>query len=166
MNPTIDKTWKSFCKKMPVWIVELFGNTQLNRAFWTLNLLVMPFWCAMIFVPHNRIVKKVCHPFGVPVLFSCVYFYVLYLLVTVTGVPPLVGFELKALRKFVNHPLVFLVVWTHYLSVDLFLGMTIYRDSIRREIRIPLELLLCWVFGPIGLLAYGCRVCWLRITLR
>lgn len=138
----------------------------MNRAFWTMNLLVMPFWLAMIFAPGSKVVRRVSHPFFVPVIFGLVYLYALHLLITVTGVPPLAGMEMKAMRSFVNHPLVFLVVWAHYLAVDLFLGMSIYRDASSRNLRIPVELLLCWILGPLGLVAYVLRLGWIKITLR
>lgn len=147
-------------------MVEVFGSAQINRAFWTMNLLVMPFWLVMIFAPQSKWVRRLSHPYFVPVLFGFVYLYALYLLVTVTGVPPLVGMEMKAMRNFMDHPLVFLVVWAHYLAVDLFLGMSIYRDAAARNIRVPLELLLCWIFGPLGLIAYALRLIWRKVTLR
>jgi hypothetical protein len=151
---------------MPVWMVELFGSAQLNRAFWMMNLAVTPFWLAMILFPGNELVRKLSHPFFVPALLGLVYLYAVYLLVTVTGIPPLAGLELKAMRNFVNHPLVFLVVWAHYLAVDLFLGMSIYRDAAARKIPVPVELVLCWIFGPLGLMAYVLRLGWLKLMFR
>jgi hypothetical protein len=161
-----DRGGRAFCKKMPVWVIELFGNAELNRAFWMMNFAVMPFWALMIFLPRQRWVQTLSNPFFVPVLFGLVYLYAIYLLVNITGVPPLAGLEVRAMRKFVDHPLVFLVVWAHYLAVDLFLGMTIFQDATRRKILVPLELLLCWVLGPLGLLAYVLRLGWLKVTLR
>ncbi len=143
---------------MPVWLVELFGEAQINRAFLIMNALVMPFWLAMILRPRDRWVYRMANPFLVPVAFGLVYVYALYLLVTVTGVPPLAGVEVGALRSFINHPLIFLVIWAHYLAVDLFLGMTLFRDAARRNMRIPAELVLCWVFGPLGLVVYVVRL--------
>lgn len=151
---------------MPVWIVELFGNAQLNRAFWLMNMLVLPFWAAMVFLPGRSWVRHLAHPFFVPTLLGLLYVYALYRLITVTGVPPLAGLEVKALRKFVDHPLVFLVVWAHYLAVDLFLGMSIFRDARSRNMKVPVELVLCWIFGPLGLVAYVARLVWRRIILR
>jgi len=147
-------------------MIELFGGAQISRAFWTMNLVVLPFWAAMIFFPRQRWVEWLCHPFLAPAVLGVVYLYVVYLLVTVTGVPPLSGLEVRALRDFVNHPLVFLVVWAHYLAVDLFLGMVLYRDACRRKMWIPIELILCWILGPVGLLAYVLRLGWHRLALR
>lgn len=151
---------------MPVWIVEVFGSAQLNRAFVAMILVVLPFCVAMIVAPSNRWVWRMSYPFMVPAAVSLIYVYAVYLLVTVTGVPPLAGLEMGALRRFVNHPLIFLVVWAHYLAIDLFVGMSIYRDAAARKIRVPVELILCWLLGPIGLLAYVGRLIWLKCTLR
>lgn len=151
---------------MPVWIIEFLGNAQLNRAFWILNLMVLPFWVVMIAGVRDRWALWLCHPFLVPAVLGLVYLYAVYILVTMTGVPPLAGLEVSAMRNFINHPLVFLVIWTHYLAVDLFLGMSIYQDAMRRRIRAPVELLLCWVLGPVGLLAYVIRLGWRKTALR
>lgn len=151
---------------MPVWLIELFGSAQLNRAFWTMNLMVLPFWTAMIMFPRHAWVQRISHPFFVPAVLGAIYVYAIYLLVTMTGVPPLAGLEVKAMRDFVNHPLVFLVVWAHYLAVDLFLGMVIYRDATKQKILVPVELLLCWVLGPLGLMAYVLRLGWRKLTFR
>lgn len=147
-------------------MVEIFGSAQLNRAFLTMNLVVLPFWIAMILFPRNKLVWRISNPFFVPTVLGGIYVYAVYLLVTVTGVPPLAGLEMRAMRGFINHPLVFLVVWAHYLVVDLFLGMVIYRDAFKRKIRVPVELLLCWVFGPLGLIAYVGRMGWVKLTGR
>lgn len=151
---------------MPVWIVELFGGVQINRAFLIMNALVMPFWMVMILRPRDRWAYRLSNPFLVPAVFGLVYVYALYLLVTVTGVPPLAGIEVGALRKFINHPLIFLVIWAHYLAVDLFLGMVLYRDATRRNMRVPGELILCWIFGPLGLVVYVARLLVRMLMLR
>lgn len=147
-------------------MVEAFGGAQLNRAFWMMNLVVFPFWAGMILFPRNRLVWRFCHPFLVPAALGLVYIYAVYLLISVTGIPPLAGLEVKAMRDFMNHPLVFLVIWAHYLAIDLFLGMSIYRDASARRLQVPVELLLCWIFGPVGLVVYVARLFWLKATFR
>ncbi len=149
---------------MPVWVVELFGNQQLNRAFWLVNGSVAPFWILMMLIPDKKWVRRICHPFFVPALLSCFYLYLVYVLMTTTGVPPLAGLEVRAMRRFIDHPIVFLVIWAHYMTVDLFLGMTIYQHAARRRLWIPGELLLCWLFGPAGLVAYMIRLSFHRST--
>ena len=145
---------------MPLWVVELFGSKQLNQAFWLINGLVAPFWILMIVFPRYRWCRWVCQPFFVPVLLGLFYLYMVYLLITVTGVPPLAGLEVRALRRFMDHPIVFLVIWTHYMTLELFLGMVVYQHAVRRRIGVPFELLLAWLFGPAGLVAYTVRLLW------
>lgn len=147
-------------------MVELFGNARLNQAFLWMNLMVVPFWLAMLLFPGHPLVRRFSHPLFVPAVLSLSYVYTIYMLITVTGVPPLAGFEMRAMRKFVNHPLVFMVVWSHYLVVDLFLGMVIYQDACKRQMRVPVELILCWLFGPLGLLAYALRLVLRKLTWR
>ncbi len=143
---------------MPVWVVELFGNQQLNRAFWLINGMVAPFWVVMMLMPYNKWIRRICHPFFVPALLSLFYLYMIYILITTTGIPPLAGLEVRGIRKFIDHPIIFLVIWAHYMTVDLFLGMSIYQHASRKRLRIPVELLLCWLFGPAGLAAYMVRL--------
>ncbi len=143
---------------MPVWVIELFGSQQLNQAFWLINGMVAPFWILMILFPYNKWIRWICHPFFVPALLGLFYLYLVYLLITVTGIPPLAGLEVRALRRFMDHPIVFLVIWAHYMTVDLFLGMAIYQHAVRRRITVPFELILSWLFGPAGLVAYMIRL--------
>lgn len=143
---------------MPVWVIELFGNQQLNRAFWLINGTVAPFWILMILFPYNKWIRWICHPFFVPAVVGLLYLYLVYVLVTVTGVPPFAGLEVRALRDFIDHPIVFLVIWAHYMTVDLFLGMSLYQHAVRMRMRVPGELLLSWFFGPAGLVAYLLRL--------
>lgn len=151
---------------MSIWLVETFGSQQLNHAFWMINGIVTPFWVLMIFLPDKNWVRTVCHPFFGPALMGGLHLYMIYILITTTGIPPLPGFEVRALRTFVNHPIVFLVVWTHYMSADLFLGAVLFQDSCRRRMRVPVELFLCWFLGPVGLCVYLARLCVRTLTLR
>jgi len=47
-------------------------------------------------------------------------------------------------------------VWVHLLVVDLFMARALYLDSYRNSMRVPMKhtILLCWMFGPIGLLSH------------
>lgn len=131
-----------------------------------MNLVVAPFWLAMILLPQSAFVRRISHPFFAPALVGVVYLYAVYLLVTVTGVPRLAGLELKSVRLLVSHPLVFLAVWAHYLAINLFVGMSLFRHAVSRRIDARVELVLCWLVGPVGLMAYVLRLGWLKATWR
>lgn len=76
------------------------------------------------------------------------------------GWPKFAGFEAHQVRRVFNHPLYFLVVWSRYMAMDLFAGMVIYQEALRRKQQVPVELIFTWITGPLGLLLYSIRLGW------
>lgn len=145
---------------MPVWMIELFGRQEINRAFWLISACSVPFWLLMLTMPHQKWVARICHPFFVPSLYGMLFVYMIYVLLDVTGVPTLRAWEARSVRQFIGHPLVFLVFWTQLTMAGLFIGMVIYQDARRRKWIAPVEIFLTWWLPPIGAAAYGLRLFW------
>lgn len=139
------------------WVVETFGGADLNRAFLLVSFLPLPFWVLLIGFPDARITRALSHPLFVPSLLSPVWFFLVYVLFDTTGLPPLADFGFRSMKGFASHPIVFLVVWAHLQIFNLFTGMVIYREARRHGLRPSFELLLCWILGPCGLLAFALR---------
>jgi hypothetical protein len=142
---------------MPAWLLDLFASRQLNQAFLLINLGAAPFWLALLFAPASPWTRRLVSPFAAPALLSLVYLYVVYLLLTRSGLPALPAGEIKSVRSFIVHPLVFLALWAHLTAVNLFVGAVISQEAVRLRMRVPLELLLCWLFAPAALCLFACR---------
>ncbi len=138
---------------MPLWIIETFGHQELTFAFWLITLMTAPFWLAMILLPGNRMVRRLCHPLLFPFLLCGILLY-LYWTAWGMGLPDISGHQYRDFRPFVRHPLVFLSLWCKVMILNLFLGMVLFREANRSGIRIPLELILAWITGPLALLVY------------
>lgn len=143
---------------MPGWIIEWFASEQLTRLFWLITLAGAPFWLLMIFLPGKPVTRGLCSPFLAPSLFSLglVYLYVQLWDLGLPGAPSGLGYRDQA--DVASHPMVMLILWLHLQILNLFLGETLFADARKRKLRIPVELIICWLFGPLGLLAYGARI--------
>lgn len=135
---------------MPVWMIETFGSAKLDNGFWVMTLLPIPLWAVMLFFPRAHWARKVASPWLVPVFLAFVQAYFLYQLWSV-GMPVITGADFKATHKFFEHPMVFLALWSQLQVLHLFLGTILFQESGRKGFRVPVELVLCWMFGALVL---------------
>ena len=142
---------------MSQWALDTFGRQQFNEAFWIISLIPGPVWIMLMFMPDNRTTRLLVSPWILPALLGIVYLYFVFLLFA-HGLPATPeNVSMKEVRRFVIHPLVFLVLWSHLMIADLFIGMRMYEDARRRKIYVPFELFICWFFALIALMLYSVR---------
>ena len=142
---------------MSQWVLDTFGRQQFNEAFWIISLIPGPVWIMLMFMPDNRITRRLVSPWVFPPILGIVYLYFVYLLFA-HGLPTTPeDVSMKEVRRFVIHPLVFLVLWSHLMITDLFVGMRMFEDARRRNIYVPIELFICWFFAPVALMLYAGR---------
>lgn len=142
---------------MFTWLIDLFGSRQLNEAFWCLTLLPLPIWVALVFFPRHRITKVIAWPGFMPPILSLFYLYLIWAAWDF-GLPRVpVDLAARSTRLFLFHPLIFLVLWAHLQMANLFIAQVLLRDAHAHRMAIPVELALCWLFAPVGVLLYGVR---------
>lgn len=111
-------------------------------------------WIILILTPRFPVFAKLLIPVVLCGLLSAVY---LYLVVSDFNGAEGSFTSLAGVAKFFADPKVVLAGWIHYLVFDLFIGCWEVRDSRRHGIHhllvIP-SLILTFLLGPIGLLAY------------
>ena len=118
-------------------------------------------WLLLIFAPRWRWSAQIIAKFLIPLLLAVVYAGLL----GTHWSGNRGGFSsLAAVGELFSDPWILLAGWVHYLAFDLFIGAWEVRDAIRERIPhwlvIPC-LLLTFLFGPVGLLAYcGLRLLW------
>ena len=121
--------------------------------------LAMVGWLLLIVAPRWRWSSRIIAGFVVPLLLALVY---LGLLVA-HGPGSRGGFgSLAAVGELFGDPWILLAGWVHYLAFDLFIGAWEVRDAAVERVPhwlvVPC-LLLTFLVGPVGLLAYcTCRV--------
>jgi len=142
---------------MSQWMLDTFGSRQFNEAFWIISLIPGPVWIMLILMPDNRVTRLLVSPFILPAILGVVYLYFIYLLFTYGPPNTPDNVSMKEVRRFVIHPLVFLVLWSHLMITDLFVGMRMYEDARHRGFHVPVELFICWFFAPVALMLYAFR---------
>ena len=128
----------------------------IETIFQISNLLVMPFWIVMIFLPRwDRIVQVLCSPW------IAVGPAIIYLVLVVPSIGGLMGMlampDLDVLAAGLGSPEGFVLGWAHFLTFDLLVGRWIYLDAIDRGLHpviIGPALFFTLMLGPIGYLIY------------
>lgn len=135
----------------------------MAHQIFTLGNMIAPLgWIALmiaLFIKAPREWALLVARFAVPLLFALAYIPLLALNHSQGG-----GFDsIEHVRALFADDNALTAGWLHYLAFDLFVGAWISEDSIRRKI-LPVWvvpcLLLTFLFGPAGYLAY----CVLRLT--
>lgn len=142
---------------MQVWLLEFFGSRELNTLFWLATASTAPFWLLMIGWPSSRVTRLVCRLWLAPPLLGVFYAYLLFLADDLTGLPRLQGVEMRNVRSYWAHPILFIALWMHRLVVDLFVGVWISRFGRAKAWEIRIELILVWLLGPIGMAVFAVR---------
>ena len=124
--------------------------------------LVVPGWALLVFAPRWKWTERVMAVNLLPLLLAV--FYLVLVVTRFFGAEGGFG-SLAEVRRLFGDDYMLLAGWIHYLAFDLFIGAWEVRDA--RRLGVPHLLVapclvLTFLFGPIGLLAY----CALRAGLR
>ena len=123
------------------------------ETFSFVNLTVIPAWLMLIFLPRSNWTRIVA-AYAVPSALAIVYLTLLLM----NKPPQGAGFgSITQVERLFSSQWLLLAGWVHYLAFDLFIGAWQVRDAWRLNIPhllvIPC-LLLTFLVGPVGLLAY------------
>ena len=124
------------------------------------NLIVLPLWLLLIFLPSSNLSKVLINSITIPLLFSIAYIYAAYQ-IFLLEIPIYNAFNLyqgidELYSLFADEGFL-LIFWLHFLAINLFVGSWIARDGVRNNIAkkiIFLPLILIYFTGPIGLIIY------------
>ena len=120
---------------------------------------VIPFWLMLIIIPNHSLTNFFVQSIIVPLLLALAYGFVAYDIFLNKSI--LDSFELynglNGLYSMFSNEAFLLVFWIHFLSLSLFLGAWITRDS--QKFLIPkffviISLVLTYFTGPVGLVFY------------
>ena len=121
---------------------------------------VLPFWLMLIIIPNSRITQIFVNSIISPLILSAAVAYVIYQAILLED-PILDIFKLYLslddLYAILSLESFLLILWIHFLALNLFLGSWISRDAIKYNISrslVTLPLLLTYFTGPIGLVLY------------
>ena len=140
-------------------INNLLSFLTYENIYLIANWGVIPFWLLLIIAPYNQITNFFTQSIIPLLLLAIGYAYLSYLIYIEGNIFD--GFELytglDGLYSMFANEVLLLIFWLHFLSISLFTGTWIVRDSkkyfIPKIIIIP-SLILTYFTGPIGLVIY------------
>ena len=128
----------------------------LENIFLFSNWGVIPFWLLLLFSPNSIFTRFLVHSILIPLLLGIAYVFIVYQIYLndnfFDGFGLYLGIEnLYAVFSNENFLLIF---WLHFLSLSLFVGAWIARDSTRYsipKILTALSLVTTYFTGPLGI---------------
>ena len=141
-------------------IEQIYNFFTIEMVYLWVNIGVLPFWLLIIFFPQSQLCKYVATSIF-PIFLLCgAYVYILYKAY-------LGSFDFDnnfSLYLGINHvselftdDYYLLMFWTHFVSINLFVGGWILKDSQKfsiNKILLSLPLIITYFIGPIGLFIY------------
>jgi len=141
-------------------IEQIYTFFTKEMIFLWLNLGVLPFWFVLIIFPQSQICKVFTASIFPIFILSLVYGYLFYMIFH-EGYNFLRNFELylglDSISDLFSDQSFLILFWVHFLSINLFCGGWIVKDSQKFGINkflISLPLLTIYLIGPIGLTLY------------
>ena len=128
--------------------------------FMWLNLSVLPFWVVLLIFPQSQISRFFITSIFPFFILSLVYGYLLHLFFH-EGYDFIGNFNLylglSAVSNLFTEKAFIILFWTHFLTMNLFCGCWIVKDSQKfgiNKVLIFFPLLITYFIGPIGLSLY------------
>ena len=141
-------------------IEQIYNYFNIEMLYFWVNLGVLPFWFLIIFFPNSQICKFLATSIFPIFLLSAAYCFVLYKSY-LSDYDFLGNFNLYLGISYVtnlfDNDLYLLLFWIHFVSINLFVGGWILKDSQKfliNKFLLALPLIVTYLIGPIGLFIY------------
>ena len=141
-------------------IEQIYTYFTIEILYFWVNLGVLPFWLILIFFPSSNINKFFVTSILPILLLSGAYIFALYksYLNTYDFIS---NFELylsmSNLSNLFSNNLFLILFWIHFVSINLFIGGWMVRDSQKlliNKILVSFPLIITYLIGPLGVLIY------------
>ncbi len=137
-------------------LLEILSN---DNIYLIVNWGVLPFWILLILSPNHGFTNFIVQSIVAPIIFASAYVLIAYNIYLDGAIFD--SFELYAgldgLYSLFSNESFLLIFWLHFLSISLFVGAWIVRDSLRYMIPrflTIISLILTYFTGPVGLFFY------------
>ena len=141
-------------------IEEFYNYFTIEILFYWVNLGVLPFWLVLIFFPYSNLSRYFVTSIFPVLLLSGAYIFVLYKSY-LNSYDFMNNFSLYLsidhLLNLFSNKLYLMIFWIHFISINLFTGGWIVKDSQKLNINkvlIIIPLVITYLIGPMGLLLY------------
>ena len=141
-------------------IEQIYNYFTIEMLYLWVNIGVLPFWLLLIFFPQSHLCKYLATSIFPIFLLTGAYIFILYKAY-------LGSFDfnnnfslylgLKHISDLFRDEYYLLMFWTHFLSINLFVGGWILKDAQKlliNRILLAFPLIITYLIGPIGLFIY------------
>ena len=141
-------------------IEQIYAYFTIEILYFWVNLGVLPFWMILIFFPSSNINKFFVTSILPILLLSGAYIFALYK--SYLNTYDFIGnFELylsiSNLSSLFSNNLFLILFWIHFVSINLFIGGWMVRDSQKlliNKILVAFPLIITYLIGPLGVFIY------------
>ena len=128
--------------------------------YYWVNLGILPFWLILIFFPHSNLSRYFVTSIFPILILSSSYIFILYKSY-LNSYDFMNNFSLYLgidnLSNLFSNKSYLMMFWIHFISINLFTGGWIVKDSQKlsiNKILLAIPLIITYLIGPIGLLFY------------
>ena len=139
---------------------QIYTYFTIEMIYLWLNLGVLPFWFTLIFFPQSQISKVFITSIFPIFILGLAYAYLLYMSF-IDEYDFLQNFKLylglNEISNLFENQSFLILFWVHFLSINLFCGGWIVKDSQlfnMNKILVSIPLAITYLIGPIGLVFY------------
>ena len=141
-------------------IEEIYNYFTIEMLYYWVNLGVLPFWLILIFFPNSNLSRYFVTSIFPILILSGAYIFILYKSY-LNSYDFYNNFSLYLgidhLSDLFTDKSYLMMFWIHFISINLFTGGWIVRDSQKlsiNKILVIIPLLITYLIGPIGLFFY------------
>ena len=139
---------------------EIYNYFTIEMLYYWVNLGVLPFWFMLIYFPRSNLTKYFVTTIFPILILSATYIFILY-----KSYLNSYDFEknfglylgINNLSELFSDNYYLMMFWIHFISINLFTGGWIVKDSQKFSINkflITVPLIITYLIGPVGLLFY------------
>ena len=141
-------------------IEQIYAYFTIEILYFWVNLGVLPFWLILIFFPQSNLSKYFVTSVFPIILLGGTYIFVLYKSY-LNSYDFDSNFELylsiSNLSTLFSNELFLMLFWIHFISINLFVGGWIVKDSQKfsiNKILVGIPLIVTYLIGPLGIFFY------------
>ncbi|MBD1164982.1 DUF4281 domain-containing protein [Pelagibacterales bacterium SAG-MED13] len=141
-------------------IEQIYTYFTIDILYYWVNLGVLPFWLILIFFPQSHICKYFVTSIFPIFILSATYIFIFYKSY-LNSYDFLNNFDLylgiENVSDLFTNKSFLMMFWIHFISINLFIGSWIVKDSQKfamSKILLIVPLIVTYLIGPIGLFIY------------
>jgi hypothetical protein len=141
-------------------IEQIYNYFTIEILYYWVNFGVLPFWLILIFFPQSNLCRYFVTSIFPILLLSGAYIFMLYKSY-LSSYEFLTNFDLylsiSNLSNLFSNKTFLMLFWIHFVSINLFTGGWIVKDSQKfgiNKIILFLPLVITYLIGPLGILVY------------